>query len=61
MQNSEDALLALIGQTEFNLRVGAVSLPDTPYAKPSFDASYRLARENQPDLMSAQTSKPSHV
>lgn len=56
VHNNEDALLALIGQTQFDVAVGAVSLPVNQDPAPSFDLSYRLARENQPDLMSAATS-----
>jgi outer membrane protein len=56
VQNSEDALLALIGQTDFKLTVGAVSLPDINESTPTFDVSYKLALDNQPDLISTQTS-----
>ncbi|MDB6168648.1 MAG: outer rane efflux protein [Verrucomicrobia bacterium] len=56
VHNSEDALLALIGQTQFNIAVGTVVLPPNQDSAPSFDVSYRLARENQPDLMTSQTT-----
>ena len=56
VHNSEDNLLALIGNTQFNLTIGAVNLPDTIEAAPSFDASYKLARDNQPDLASSQNT-----
>ncbi|MDB6126243.1 MAG: outer rane efflux protein [Verrucomicrobia bacterium] len=55
VHNSEDALLALIGNTEFNQVVGAVALSDSTEPTPSFDVSYRLARDN-PDLASTQTT-----
>ncbi|HNC24031.1 MAG TPA: TolC family protein, partial [Opitutaceae bacterium] len=56
VRNSEDALLALTGQTEFNTAVGAVSLPEIADPTPSFDASYKLARENQPDYRSTEAA-----
>lgn len=56
VRNSEDALLALIGRMEFNSPVGPVSLPGGHEAPPSFDVSYKLALDNQPDLISSQTA-----
>ncbi len=56
VRNSEDALLALIGQTDFSTLVGTVSLPSRPDPMPSFDVSYKLARDNQPDLLAAEST-----
>lgn len=55
VRNREDALLQLIGQFEFDTQLGTVGL--TPYQEPSpsFDLSYKLARENQPDFLATQT------
>lgn len=46
--NSEDALLALIGQFEFNTPVGEVNFTGYTDVAPSTDESFRLAREGQP-------------
>lgn len=54
VRNSEDALLALIGQFEFNTALGAVAIPATDLESPSFDQSYRLARDRQPDYLATQ-------
>ncbi|MFA5265193.1 MAG: TolC family protein, partial [Opitutaceae bacterium] len=56
VHNEEDALLNLIGQFEFNTPVGDIRFPDYTERAPSFDVSYNLARDNQPDLLSAQAS-----
>ncbi|MDB6093218.1 MAG: outer rane efflux protein [Verrucomicrobia bacterium] len=56
VRNNEDSLLALIGQVQFNVAVGAVSLPDIQDVAPSFDLSYKLAREQQPDLIATETT-----
>ena len=56
VHNSEDALMALIGQFEFNTEVGTVALAPYQEPSPSFDLSYKLARENQPDYIATQTS-----
>ncbi|ACB75844.1 TolC family protein [Opitutus terrae] len=55
VHNREDELLALIGQFEFDSSLGTVGL--TPYHEPtpSFDLSYKLARDNQPDFLATQT------
>ena len=49
VRDSEDALLQLIGQFEFNSPLGAVRLSDEPVPQVSFDHSYALAMVNQPD------------
>ncbi|MBS0632995.1 MAG: TolC family protein [Verrucomicrobia bacterium] len=56
VRNSEDALTALIGQFEFSTPVGAVALPADTEAVPTFDRSYQLARDNQPDYVATQHS-----
>jgi outer membrane protein TolC len=56
VHNREDSLLALIGQFEFNSNVGTVGLIPYHEPSPSFDLSYKLARENQPDFLATQTS-----
>ena len=54
VHNTEDALLALIGQFEFDSDLGTVALLPYQEPSPSFDLSYKLARENQPDYLAAQ-------
>jgi outer membrane protein TolC len=56
VRNREDALLALIGQFEFDTQVGTVALAPYQELSPSFDLSYKLARENQPDYLATQIS-----
>lgn len=56
VRNSEDALLALIGQFEFDAPLGTVALLPYQEPSPSFDLSYKLARENQPDYLATQSS-----
>lgn len=56
VRNSEDALLALIGQFEFDTPVGTVAILPYQEPSPSFDLSYKLARENQPDYLATQQS-----
>ncbi|HTO02546.1 MAG TPA: TolC family protein [Opitutus sp.] len=56
VRNSEDALIALIGQFEFDRELGTVALLPYQEPSPSFDLSYKLARENQPDYLAAQTA-----
>jgi len=53
VKDREDALLTLIGQFELGSPVGSVQFPEDLPANPSFDGSYKLARENQPGLLSA--------
>ncbi|MEO7599023.1 MAG: TolC family protein [Opitutus sp.] len=56
VRNSEDTLIALIGQFEFDQDLGTVGLLPYQEPSPSFDLSYKLARENQPDYLAAQTA-----
>lgn len=54
VHNSEDNLVALIGQFEFDAPVGTVALLPYQEPSPSFDLSYKLARDHQPDYLAAQ-------
>jgi outer membrane protein TolC len=56
VRNSEDALLALIGQFEFDAGVGTVGLLPYQEPSPSFDLSYKLARDHQPDYLATLES-----
>lgn len=56
VRNSEDALTALIGQFEFDSTIGTVGLMPYQEPTPSFDLSYKLARENQPDYLATVES-----
>jgi len=53
VKDREDGLLSLIGQFELGTPVGSVQFPEDLPSNPNFDSSYRLARENQPGLLSA--------
>jgi outer membrane protein len=55
VHNNEDALVALIGQFEFDQPLGSVALLPYQEPSPSFDLSYKLARENQPEYLATQT------
>lgn len=54
VRNREDALLALIGQFEFNTPIGSVTFTDYSAPPPSIEESFRLARLNQPDYVATQ-------
>jgi len=54
--NGEDELLNLIGPADFNNRPGAVHFSDFPEHGPSFDVSYKLSRDNDPDYASAEAA-----
>ena len=56
VRNSEDALLQLVGQLEFDQTPGAVHFTDEPVPPVSFGISYKLARDNQPDYLSTTLS-----
>ena len=56
VRNNEDALLQLVGQFEFDQTPGAVRFTDEPVPAVSFDTSYKLARDNQPDYLSTTLS-----
>jgi outer membrane protein len=55
-QNSEDNLLSLINPFEFAVAPGPVVLPDIGAVAVSFDKSYKLTRDQAPDLASTQLS-----
>jgi outer membrane protein TolC len=50
MQNAEDNLLETLGETHFKAPVGSVDFPPLPSTDVSFDISYKLARDNGPNL-----------
>lgn len=54
VKDSEESLLALIGQFELNSAVGAVNLPAASEALPTFASSFDAAKRNQPDFRSSQ-------
>jgi outer membrane protein len=56
VHNSEDALLQLLGDREFKSPVGSVDFPFAGEPDVSFDRSYKLARENGPNLAVAQAT-----
>lgn len=56
MRDAQDNLLNLIGQSEFNTDLGTVSMPAMPDLTPDFDHSYKLARDNQPDYIAAEST-----
>jgi outer membrane protein len=49
-------LLNLIGQFEFDSTLGEVSMSMSNNFAPSFDVSYQLARDNQPDYLAASNA-----
>ena len=56
VRDSEEALLALIGQFELESAVGAVALPANTPELPTFASSYDAAKRNQPDFLAAQAA-----
>ncbi|MBE36241.1 MAG: transporter [Opitutaceae bacterium] len=56
VRNSQDNLLNIIGQFEFDATLGEVSLPATVKLQPDFQRSYALARANYPDYNSAEST-----
>lgn len=52
VRNNEDALLKLIGRFEFDRVPGNVHFSDEKAPDLTFDRSYKLARDNQPDFLS---------
>lgn len=56
VKDSEEALLALIGQFELNTVVGAVSLPAASESVPTFASAFDAAKRNQPDFRATQLS-----
>ena len=51
VRNQEDTLLNLIGPSDFTTRPGSVSFNEFNEAMPSFDLSYKSARDNSPDYL----------
>jgi outer membrane protein TolC len=56
VHNSEDQLLQLLGDREFKTAVGKVDFPFVGEPEVSFARSYKLARENGPNLAVAQAT-----
>lgn len=56
VKDSEEALLALIGQFELDAALGAVALPSASSEVPVFASSYDAAKRHQPDFLAAQKS-----
>jgi outer membrane protein len=56
VQNSEDSLLQLLGDRSFTTAVGEIAFPDVGEPEVSFARSYKLARDNGPDLAVAQAT-----
>jgi len=56
VHNSEDDLLQLLGDRQFTTVVGATSFPFVGEPEVSFDRSYKLARDNGPNLAVAQAT-----
>lgn len=54
VKDSEEALLALIGQFELDTPIGRVTLPDAATALPTFASSYDAAKRHQPDYLAAK-------
>ena len=52
-KDRQDALLALIGQFELDGAVGAVRFTEVTEATPIFASSYEMAKQSQPDFLSA--------
>jgi len=55
MENAEDILFESMGEREFRTAVGVVSFPPLPSTDVSFFVSYKLARDNGPNLAIAQS------
>jgi outer membrane protein TolC len=56
VRTAEDNLLTLINAGDYNQRPGAVAFTDYTGGEPTFDGSYKLARDNSPDYLSATKS-----
>jgi len=54
MENAEDTLYEAMGEREFKTAVGVVDFPPLPSTDVSFFVSYKLARDNGPNLLIAQ-------
>jgi len=56
LDNNEDILLQAMGTTDFTMPVGPIELPAAETADFSFDFSYKLARDNGPNLAIVETT-----
>lgn len=56
VSDAEDALLSLINPFQFQAAIGPLDIPDLGNVTVSFDHSYKLARDNSPDLASSRLS-----
>ena len=56
VHNSEDSLLQLLGDREFTTTVGEVQFPDVGEPAVDFAHSYKLARDNGPNLAVVQAT-----
>jgi outer membrane protein TolC len=54
VSDAEDALLSLINPFQFEAAIGPLAVPDLGKVDVSFDHSYKLARDNSPDLASSR-------
>jgi outer membrane protein TolC len=52
--DTEEGLLALIGQFELESKLGQMHFDDAGIAAPVFASSYQMAKQSQPDYLSAQ-------
>ena len=53
VKDSQDSLLALIGQFELEATLGTVRFSEVTDATPVFASSYLMAKQNQPDFLSS--------
>lgn len=56
MENAEDVLLEAMGEREFKTQVGQIQLTAESEAPVSFDYSYKIARDNGPNLAIVQAT-----
>jgi outer membrane protein len=56
VRDREDVLLSLINPFQFDTPLGPISLADDPVLTVSYEHSYKLARENDPDYASTQAN-----
>jgi outer membrane protein len=56
VHNSEDALLQLLGDRQFKSAVGNIDFPSLGEPDVSFERSYKVARDNGPNLAIAQAT-----
>jgi outer membrane protein TolC len=56
VKNRQDALLAIIGQFQLDEAIGEVRFAEVSEATPVFASSYLMAKQSQPDYLSAQAA-----